>query len=374
MAQETFNNGDSLLTARGTINANAVDAEPRLTKADNALPRAGGTMTGSIDMTGNPIVNQIGTVNDPADEEAQARAMVCGATSTGILTGGEITINTNPTLFDVAAGTGLIIDWTGPSAPQRKFISWDALIAQTVPNFASQFTSLYFDANGDLQKDSGIAPEGAVFRARIYLQAIVHQSGVQIDSVSSGSNPAYEVAAAIYDYVRFLGPLNKGNCFSPNGVNLIFNKGSGQTALPFINRANDPQNPTIQTDAEIIGVTNFAYNYQDGAGGFNFVFPSNSIDPDFYDDGTGTLNSVTNNRFTVQRLYWFPQSGTVTVTYGQAEYQTFADAKAAIQLEAPSIDPVVLNNGSFTTALIVQQGATDSSDPTQAEYVCIDTL
>jgi hypothetical protein len=410
MAQQQINvgsaandgTGDKLRDALIISNANATDAEPRLLKADTAL-QVGDTISslinnagyittgiiagdnvselvndegyikaGTIDMAGNAIVNQIGMVNDIADEGAQARALVCSAVSTGILTGGVVTVNVNPALFDVSAGTGLIIDWTGPAAPQRKFISWDALVAQTVPSLASQFTALYFDATGTLVKDSGVVPDGADFRLRIYLQSIVHQSGVQIDSVSSGSNPAYEVAAALYDYVRFLGPLNKGNCFAPNGTNLTFDKDAGQTALPFINRSNDPQNPTVQTDSAITGVSNFSYNYRNGAGGFTFVFPSNAIDPSFYDDGTGTLNAVTNNRFTIQRFYWFPQSSGVTVTYGQAEYQTIADAKAAIQIEEPAIDPIVANNGSFTAALIVQEGATDLSDPLQAEFVCMD--
>jgi len=318
--------------------------------------------------------SQAGIESEPDEKTDNALAWLGGADSTGILTGGEVTINVDPTKFDVAAGTGLIIDWQSPAAPVRKYISWNGFIAESIPVLAAQFTSIYIDANRDLQKESGVVPVGNDFRSRIYLQSLVHQSGIQIDSVSSGSNPAYEVAAALYDYVRFLGPLNKGNCFISNGANLTFDKEAGQTALPFINRANDPQNPTIQTDASISPVSNFSYNYRDGASGFNFVFPSSTIDPNYWDDGTGVLNTVTNNRFTIQRLYWFAQSGTVTVTYGQAEYQTAEDARAAILTEGPSIDPLVSGNASFTAALVVQEGATDLSDPGKAEFVCMDTL
>ncbi len=314
----------------------------------------------------------LGTESENDDRVDNTLSWLCGADSTGILTGGEVTINADPTKFDVSAGTGLIIDWQSPAAPIRKFIRWEALVGESVPNFASVFTSLYFDSSGTLIKDPAGIPDGNDFRNRIYLQSIVHQSGVQIDLVSSGSNPAYEVSAALYDYIRFLGPLNKGNCFSPNGVNLTFDKDAGQTALPFINRANDAQNPTVQTDSFLSPVTNFSYSYQDGASGWTPVFPNSVIDPNFWDDGSGTLNTVTNNRYTVQRLFWFPQSGTTTVTYGQAEYQTIQDAKDALLTENPNLDPIITNNGSFTALLIVQEGATDLSDPVQAEFVCRD--
>lgn len=313
-------------------------------------------------------------VVDSANRTDNMNAWMAGAVSTGILTGGVVTPNANPLLFDISAGTGLIIDWTGPQAPQRKYIKWAALIGETVPNFASQFTSLFFNAAGALTKDPGAVPDGNDYRSRIYLQSVIHQSGTQVDSVSSGGTPAYEVIAALFDYVRFVGPANKGNCFAPNGVSTTFIKEVGQTALPFINRANDLQNPTVQTDALISPVTNFTQAYRDGSGGTTFIFPNSVIDSGFWDDGTGVLNSVTNNRFTLKRIYWFPQSGSVTVTVGQAEYANLVDARAALQTENAIIDPLITNNGSFTATLIVQEGATDLSDPAQAEFICMNPI
>jgi hypothetical protein len=288
----------------------------------------------------------------------------------GLLTGGEITINVDPTKFDVAAGTGVIVDWSDPANPTRTLVSWDAKIGESIPIMAAIFTTVHVEVGGTLHKESGALPARSDFRVHIGLQSLIHSDGLQIDSVAGSSVPAYQVPDAILDYIDVLGPINSLNDYFANGVNLTVDKTVGTTTLPFINRNNDTENPTIKTNDAQSPVPDFTYYYQDGIGGFTPAPGQTDIDPNQYDDGDGGLGAVPNNDWTIQRLYFFGQAVNTTISYGQVVYNSMLAAEAAIFTESPILDPIFAQ-GTFTTALIVQEGATDLSDPSQAKFVDI---
>lgn len=292
------------------------------------------------------------------------------ALTTGVLTGGEVTVNGGDnTLVDIAAGTGVIEDWTTPTAPVMTRVTWNAFTAEAMPNLATGvFTSLAITATNTLEKTSGVSSTPQEQRAKIYLQTAVHVGGTQVESISGSSMQAYQVINALFDYVSALGPVNTGNAIGANGANLTIDKASGTTTLPFINRVNDPQSPSELVNAAASPVASFNRHYQDGVGGFTITTGHTAVDPDFYDDGTGTLNSVTNNRFTIKRCYYFAQTDALTLTYGQAEYTSIDNALDAIFTEDPVISPLFAG-GKFVTAIIVQEGATDLSDVAQAKFV-----
>jgi len=139
--------------------------------------------------------------------------------------------------------------------------------------------------------------------------------------------------------------------------------------LPFINRANDTQSPTTLITAQESIVT-FNTIYRDGVGDFVIIPSVTDIDPDLWDDGSGTLAAVSNNRWTVQRIFFFGQSLDSGVSFGQATYSTLEAAEASIPTESPLIAPI-FQLGVFVTALIVKKGATDLSDIAVAKFVDI---
>lgn len=297
--------------------------------------------------------------------------LIAGADTTGILTGGEVTINADPTLVDIAAGTGVVIDWINPTTPTRTYVSFGPFIGEAIPNLATgQFTTLQVDVNGTLIKTSGYIPVPEDYRKYLHLQSPVHQSGVQVDSISGGSNPAYEVVAALYDYIRFLGPLNRGNTHSANGVNLNINKTSGETALPFTNRAVNLQSPSIVNNVGQTPVPDFVYTYRDGASGYTFDTPVSVIDPSNWDDNSGTPAAVSANQWTIQYMFIFGSVNRTTVVYGQEEYGSQAIAEAAVTTAFYDFSPL-LNSGVKVTALVVKTGTTDLSDPAQASFLSV---
>lgn len=80
-----------------------------------------------------------------------------------------------------------------------------------------------------------------------------------------------------------------------------------------------------------------------------------------------------NNKFTIQRIYYFSQSNLYGVTYGQALYSSITEAQAAITSENPVINPLA-GSGVFVTALIVKKGTTALNNTADASFSAISSL
>ena len=284
--------------------------------------------------------------------------------NTGRTTGGEVTENAGDnTKFDVAAGTGYILDWTNPLSPKGTFISWSAFIAVDLPDIGTTLFSVPYIIEsatpgiGEIDLISGALITPQERRQKIQLQSVIHTNLTSITSIGTSSKPSYESVEACLDYILALGTINSGNQILENGANLQLNKAIGTSTLPFINEGNDPQNPAVKTNIAQTGFT-FTKSYQDGSGGFVFDTGNTEVDPDLWDDGSGVLATVPNNRYSVKHFIFFGANEAITMTYGQETYSSLADAELAISTENPNISPL-LNSGVCTTVLAVKKGVTD---------------
>ena len=72
----------------------------------------------------------------------------------GVISGGQITINGgDPAKFDLAAGTGIVINWVDPLVPVFTEVSWPEQLSITVTNIGDTiFPSLYIDSLGTLRQ------------------------------------------------------------------------------------------------------------------------------------------------------------------------------------------------------------------------------
>lgn len=281
--------------------------------------------------------------------------------TTGVVSGGTITINADPTKFDVAAGTGVIIDWTNPLTPVRSTVTWSESLGNSLPSLVAGITTISIDISGALQTEivATSDPTPEQYRERIYLQSAFHLSGVQIDSLGTNRAQAFEVVASLLDYIRRLGAVNKGNKISANGNNLKLDRAAGDVFLPFISTLINTQNPgNISTDSE--AAINFSYVHRDAAGNPVVTPLETDIDPTVWDDGSGVLASVPNGKYTYQIVYIFAQTNTpsIAVIRGQECFSSLDDASAAAQyadVEAPR----VLDGGIQRAAIVTRQSATD---------------
>lgn len=292
---------------------------------------------------------------------------------TGVITGGVISANAgDPSKYDLSEGTGITVDWTDPANPVVTDVSWAAVVAGTVPDLATDaFTSVHITSAGTVVLTASFLPGPEEKRQHIQLGLLVHTDLTEIESTSQAI-PAYEASKAVLDWIAAVGAINAGNQYSANVAgNLTIDKAVGVTTLPFINRNINAQNPTMMDNAALAPVPSLNGGFRDGAGGHNASLPATTIDPDVYDDGSGVLATVPNNRWTIKRLYFLGDVGITYVSVGQVVYSKLADAEAAIFSEDPDIDPRVEGFSVLITALIVKKGATDLTSPTQAKFVKI---
>jgi len=288
---------------------------------------------------------------------------------TGIISGGLVTINGgDATLVDVAAGVGLIVDWTSGSSV-RTPVPFGPFIGEAIPDITKVFTHFYVNAAGGLVKISGVGPTAIQRKTLIRLQSAIH-GGAVIDDVSTDRGLGFQVTATILDYLYKIGALNTDNRFFANGANLQCDKTSGTTTLPFVNATNDTQDAATKINPSVSPAANLPVSYRDGVGGFTFNPALTTIDPDLWDNGSGTLQSVTTNDWTVIRFHHFGLTNTWVVTPGQAVYNTLAQAEASVNTENPTIDPALETGESvLTTFLVVKEGTTDLSNASNAVFL-----
>jgi len=309
--------------------------------------------------TGIGIVNAAGSITVNLDVEAQV------SLSTGLITGGILSVGTPPNKFSISDGNGVIVDCTtDPAVPTVTSVSWSGKTDIIVTGIAAQLiTFILIDNTGSVIQQS-TAPTQAQRRTHITLGVVVHVDLVNVDAVNNEQQACINPGAQLYDLMDGLGFFNvSGNVFSPNAAaNLTFDKSVGKIVKAGSNWNISPQNPHILTLASLV-IASFQYRFQGGTNGVTGTV----IDPDIY-DVAGVSTPVPNSKYTIQRIYSFI-SNNVKIQPGQALYNSLAEAKASIQIESFVTEPSILANGLLRGFLCIKKGATDLTDTNEAFFI-----
>jgi len=297
--------------------------------------------------------------------------------STGILFGGGVTAAIGGTTFAVEAGIGQIVGYTANSYgvfPTLTEVTWGDYSNQTLNYLAtSYFTRLYIDENGDLQQQTSAFDHTDPLN-KIILGTISHIDRSTIALVTNKQNVAYDEFHRLYELFDTFGPIKKtGLVVSANGANLRLDRSAGESLIIGSNYVNNFQEPdTVDIDAQTPAV--IARIYRDGSG--DWVYDTNSLtfytdlDPGNYDDGSGTLDTVNNNQWTIQRLYMFPNLPTVIMSYyGRVVYNSYSDAVAGIQDEVFTEAEITEQNAVFLGHLVIRGGAADLTTTDDATII-----
>ena len=335
--------------------------------ASAALPNAQSLGALTSGMLYNDVAGSTGTLRRAIPHEDY------GLPASGQITGLEISINGgDPALFDISAGTAVIVDDTDPTAPVITPFNYAGSTGNTVTNIATQLvTYVLIDSAGTIIQQS-TAPSPQQLRNRVYLGALEHNNLTNIGNAIVTYTVAYDEGQLARDLFYAFGPLNlTGHGISANGANLKFDRAAGTSLISGRNASVNTLSPNITNDAADIDVT-FTYFYQDGAGGFTAVGSQTQIDPNQYDDGTGTLASVASNDWTIQRHFLKPNpagSDLSIVYYGQQTFNTKAEALATVSEEDFNESSATNDNAVLVGYIVVKQGATNLSLSTQAEFI-----
>lgn len=290
------------------------------------------------------------------------------ALSTGLRSGGVVSINTDTSKFDITAGTGIVVDnHTDPSNPVITTVSWGAFTAEA--HLATLSTAIGINSSGAVVTQSTLFTQDDL-RDTISLALATHTGGLTssaIEVIGIRKLPSFNPMLALSDLINSEDAINRsGNVFSANGVNLKIDKTAGEMFALGGNIETSAQNPNILTISSASPSTLLTL-YQDGVGGFIISAPHTDVDPDFWDSGTGTLVAVPAGQHQAKLVY-LSQTGVLVISYGQALYNTQAAAVGNAANEDRVISPN-LSDGAFLGYLVVESGATDLSDGTQAVFI-----
>jgi len=284
------------------------------------------------------------------------------ALSTGLISGGVLSIGTPNTTFSISDGSGIIVDGTTVTP-----VSWTGktnIAASYVLTNIITFISI--DSNGDVVQRVN-HPTNNQRRGEVFLGVIVHVNNTFINAIDTEASISLHPAQQVQDLAYAIGFFNvSGNVFGPSGADLTFDKSLGELYFTGSNYDIDPKNPSQKTMAGITDVT-FQYRFQNGNNRIGDPNGELVIDPTIWDVG-GVETTVSNNKWTIQTIYQFI-SGDIKLQPGQTEYNSLAAAREGLKTDPFVPEPSMAANGLIRSFLIVKKECTDLSDPSLAEFV-----
>ena len=165
---------------------------------------------------------------------------------TGLLSGGEMSLNAVPPLFsttlDITAGSGQVVDYSDPTSVILTPVSWDAYNASstngvyipTPANLANDGTYvLAVDSSGTISEIVITAISTQDTSDKIMIGAYVANGGVVVAIFATPFNTGYGGETTATDFIRnVIGPANiEGNVFGANGANLNLDLVGGRVFL-----------------------------------------------------------------------------------------------------------------------------------------------
>lgn len=293
--------------------------------------------------------------------------------ATGLLHGGIISINAgNSAAFDITSGRGQIhasgSTYTADPLPLLQYVNWSAQSGITLNYLATSDTTwLYIDSNGVINQRTEYYTDNQL-ETSIIIGQLIHPSRTYINLARTNPNVAYATDKQYEQFIRAFGPIKiSGHTISPNGANLKLNRTSGKAFSLGRNWINNTDDPSVVSDGAYTDCIFYRYYRGATAGTFITVPNQTAIDPTKIDNGTGTLATVPGGKYTIQRLFYFPNTPTIlSVYYGRAQYTSLADAAANINLEEFTEIENTRTNAIFVAYLIVKSGATDLTNTSDA--------
>lgn len=297
-----------------------------------------------------------------------AQPAIKSAISTSLQNGGVITVNSGDnTKFDISDGFGYKVVLGINNEPLIYKIEWSGqsgISATHISDGTNSFVAINDNGVVFQQLDPFTQEQD---RTLIVLGKLIHIGG-SIVATTPTPLTGYYSALRSADIMRAIGNMNiEGNIVSANGNNLKINCSAGKTLRRGSNYVNDPISPDITNDTALT-TPSFEYTYRNGSGGFSRTTQSTDVDPTKYDDGTGTLATVGNNRWTIQRVYKFNSTNNIQMTMGQARYSNLQRATLGIINENYEENPA-LSDAVLIGYLVLKGNCTSLQQSRRASFV-----
>jgi hypothetical protein len=290
---------------------------------------------------------------------------------TGILKGGILSSTPGTTTFTVTSGSGLIVSLNASTAsdpfPTSKQISWNT---QTLPikySGSAKITYVGIDGTGTIVQQTD--PWGSIdidqWDTQINLGTVLTLSGSVSTGVFNAPQVSYGIPQQTDDFIRAFGPLKiSGHTLQASGSSptLSIIKSSGTAYKGGANYVINPNHPSTVSENAINTSKIYRY-YLSGSTpiidtGIGNAGYTNIDSKNYVDTTTGTLALVGGAYWSIQRVFWIPNSPTnaFIVYYGNDRYRSLVDATNAKDSEPFIEAPNTAQNAIFIGYIVIQGG------------------
>jgi hypothetical protein len=305
---------------------------------------------------------------------------------TGLLSGGVISASLGSTSFSVTSGSAIIVSMGASTAsvdpyPTVKRVSWNNISASLINSGSAKITYVGIDGNGAIVQQT--VPWGSTdvnqYDTQIELGVVLHLSGSIVTGIYNSPQVSYGFAQQTDDFLRAFGPIKiSGHSMTPSGSSptLSLIKTGGTAYNRGANYVNNANHPSTVTDPAFNISKIYRYYISgstpvidSGVGGAGYTTIDNTK---YVDTTTGLLATVGNSNWSIQRVFWIPNSPTnaFLVYYGNARYGTLLNAVNAKDSEQFTEAPNTAANAIFLGYIIIQGGANrDLLDPTDTTII-----
>lgn len=286
--------------------------------------------------------------------------------STGVISGLTLSINADPTKFDIASGTYEIVNnYTDPLNPVVTPVTYAGSTANSVTNLAtSDVTYILLDSSGAITQQTTY-PTPSERRAKAFVGRLNHTDRTSISFANTFPDVKNGIVSQFYDLCDAMAPFKIGGLgISANGANLKFNRSAGSVFFRSNSWVSTPANPHTSVFS---AATQQPFRKATQTGTIDLTDVTD-VDPANYDlNGVVTAIPSSNNA-TIQRIYLY-KSGSVRVQYGQTWYPNFAQAVAALNQDPFIPSPSVEQSAVLIGYLIMTKNCSDLSNTTNCKII-----
>ena len=270
---------------------------------------------------------------------------------------------TGDTEFTLHAGCGVFLDMTDPKKPDLTFIEWDDITGITDSFAATAFrTWVTLDVNGSVvQYDEN--PTAVNIRTHIQIGVLTHTDGATITQVNLLPVTMFDIGGKLTDLCKAVGFVNlEGNLYSgASAGTLDLAVSAGKSFACDRNYFQDKDSPNVNVQDAESPIATFFEGYRDGVGGGGVTQVATEVNTTQYDDGTGTLATLSDGFWVNHRIYRSTTTGTTIFVFGQSPHQGRVESITSIETEnfdpPPGADQLMLRG-----YLTIKKGATDLQD------------
>jgi hypothetical protein len=235
-----------------------------------------------------------------------------GNINTGLLWGGIVSGSVGGTTIDVAEGEGLITTMNAYTSSEGPYptinkVGWSDYNNVSLTYLTTDSSTwLLINSSGNLVQQT-TAPTETQFETHIQVGVVIHPNQTTISLVKSFTQTSYASTQQTFQFIRAFGGIKvDGHIVGDNGANLQLSRTSGTSFALGRNYAFNPNEPSKMDDPAATA-PNIFYYYKE-SGDWVTTTGTSVINPNQYNEDGDGLSTVGNNKWTIQRIFFFPKS------------------------------------------------------------------